>query len=93
MTTAPSSRALGRGVSQLIPSSTVTTPANQASAALAALRPVPVHIGVLQAAVVLLEDTEQRAEDEGTLAATRETVTLLRAAMDRGVESVEDDTR
>jgi len=82
VTTAPSPR-LGRGVRQLIPQSPAATPADQATAALAALRTVPVHIGVLQAAVVLLENAERETADEGIRTAVQETVGLLHEAMSR----------
>ncbi|MET9297626.1 hypothetical protein [Streptomyces sp. NPDC003077] len=81
---APQGRALGRGVSQLIPQQdTAASPAEQARAALAALKTVPVHIAVLQAAVLLLDDPARTAADETALAAARETVALLRAALDQ----------
>ncbi|MFJ8078765.1 hypothetical protein ACIQ7Q_33735 [Streptomyces sp. NPDC096176] len=74
-------RALGRGASTLIPQSATASPADQAAAALAALRTVVVHVGVLQAAAVLLEETARTAGDESSRAAARHTVALLRAAM------------
>lgn len=84
VTTAPGrDRALGRGVSQLIPQPGAhTTAADAAAAALAALRTAPVQVGVLQAATTLLEaigagETPDEAVEE-TAAAT---AALLRAAM------------
>ncbi len=76
-------RGLGRGVSQLIPQAPSATPADQAATVLAALQPVPVHLGVLQAAVVLLDSTACLSPDEQTRQAATATVELLRAAMDR----------
>ncbi|WP_434600017.1 hypothetical protein [Streptomyces sp. A5-4] len=88
MTTAPAQpsrdRALGRGVSTLIPQSATTSPAEQAAAALAAIQTVPVHVGVLQAAMVLLEEAGRSSEDETMKAAIVTTVTMLRTAMDQG---------
>ncbi|TSB31168.1 hypothetical protein FNJ62_07305 [Streptomyces benahoarensis] len=42
----PRDRALGRGVSTLIPQSSPVSPADRATAALAAIETVPVHVGV-----------------------------------------------
>ncbi|MFI8930632.1 hypothetical protein ACIG3E_23510 [Streptomyces sp. NPDC053474] len=78
-TTSPRDRALGRGVSALIPQEAPATAADRATAALAAIRSVPVHVGVLQAAVVLLE--EAVSEDSARAAVTADTVALLKAAI------------
>ncbi|MFE5772693.1 hypothetical protein ACFQ7O_30520 [Streptomyces sp. NPDC056485] len=56
-------------------------PAEQAFAALAALSTVPVQVGVLHAAVVLLEATADRCEDEQLKAAVEATVAHLCEAM------------
>jgi hypothetical protein len=76
-------RALGRGVATLIPQSGAVSPADRAAAALAAIQTVPVHVGVLQAAVVLLEEMGHTSEDEATRAAVGTTVTMLRTAIDQ----------
>ncbi|MEU3189517.1 hypothetical protein ABZ686_02480 [Streptomyces sp. NPDC006992] len=73
-------RGLGRGVSQLIPQAD-GGPAEEATAMLAALRTVPVHVGVLQAAALLLEETARTGNEEATRQAAASTVQLLRAAM------------
>ncbi|MEV7416620.1 hypothetical protein [Streptomyces sp. NPDC089919] len=80
MTAPARDRGLGRGVAQLIPPSP-SAPAEQAAAALAALSAVPVHVGDLQAAVVLLRATACQAEDEQLRAAADATVARLREAM------------
>lgn len=77
--------ALGRGVATLIPSAPGPLPdsaADRARAALAGVRTVPVHLGVLQAAVVLLEDRARSSEDETERAAASATVAMLREAME-----------
>ncbi|MFF3276599.1 hypothetical protein ACFYWU_37570 [Streptomyces chrestomyceticus] len=61
MTTTPTPRALGRGVAQLIPQPGDIGAAGRATASLAALRTVPVHAGVLEAAAALLEDLQDPA--------------------------------
>ncbi|WP_079027451.1 hypothetical protein [Streptomyces rimosus] len=73
--------ALGRGISNFFPRSADTSPTDQAAAALAALQTVPVHVGVLQAAVVLLEEAERAEGDERARETVSATVALLRAAM------------
>ncbi|MFH8411224.1 hypothetical protein ACH4FX_41630 [Streptomyces sp. NPDC018019] len=57
--------------------------AGRAAASLAALRTIPVHAGVLEAAVALLEELQNPAcgEDVATVAAAAVTVTLLRQAL------------
>lgn len=84
MTTAaaqpPRDRALGRGISTLIPQASAT-PAEQAAAVLAAMRTVPVRIGVLQAAAVLLEGRVRVTQDEAERAAAATTVAILRSAI------------
>ncbi|MER8233240.1 hypothetical protein [Streptomyces sp. NPDC094049] len=77
----PRDRALGRRVSTLIPSSTAQTPADLAAAALAAVRTIPVQTGLLQAAVVLLEEMERTTGDENTRSTAAATVQLLRTAV------------
>lgn len=73
-------RALGRGVSTLVPQ------AEQAASALAVVHTVPVHVGVLRTAVLLLEETG-RTSDGGTVKATAAMrVVMLRTA-------TEQDTR
>ncbi|NXY94456.1 hypothetical protein HYE82_08630 [Streptomyces sp. BR123] len=80
--TAPSrDRGLGRGVAKLIPPSPAA-PAEQAVAALAALSSVPVQVGVLQAAVVLLDATACRSDDDQLRSAAESTVAHLRKAME-----------
>ncbi|MFF3277176.1 hypothetical protein ACFYWU_40600 [Streptomyces chrestomyceticus] len=81
--TTPAPRALGRGVAQLIPQPGDISAAGRATASLAALRAVPVHAGVLEAAVALLEDLQDPARDtdDATVAAEAATVTLLRRAL------------
>ncbi len=83
---APSAReralGLGRGVHSLIPGpDTPLTPADQATAALAALKAVPVQLGVLQAAVVLLDAMAHTTDDEATRTAAQTTAELLRDAV------------
>ncbi|GAA2266139.1 hypothetical protein GCM10010232_68100 [Streptomyces amakusaensis] len=75
--------ALGRGVSTLIPQSAVLSPAEHAAAALAAIRTVPVHVGVLQAAIHLLEEKSQTTDDPISKATVDATVALLREAVER----------
>ncbi|CAM5304449.1 hypothetical protein SAVIM338S_00498 [Streptomyces avidinii] len=70
-------RGIGRGVSTLIPQSAT----DQAMAALTGLQTVPVHVGLLQAAALLLEDAARTAPDEPTRSAMARTAGLLRAAM------------
>ncbi|MER8237388.1 hypothetical protein [Streptomyces sp. NPDC094049] len=77
----PRDRALGRGVSTLIPQSAPQAPADLAAAALAAIRTVPVQADVLQAAIVLLQEMERTAEDEHTRSTAAATVQLLGAAV------------
>ncbi|MGE7386495.1 hypothetical protein ACQKM2_13565 [Streptomyces sp. NPDC004126] len=81
MTTPSRERGLGRGVAQLIPQSPAA-PAEQAAAALAALLTVPVHVGVLQAAVVLLDATTCQSDDGQLRAAAQATVAHLRKSME-----------
>ncbi|MER7998367.1 hypothetical protein [Streptomyces sp. NPDC095613] len=83
----PRDRALGRGVSTLIPQSAAVSPGDRAAAALAALQTVPVHVGVLQAAVVLLEETARTGEDDASRSAAATTVDMLRTAIGRGSET------
>jgi hypothetical protein len=61
----------------------VLAPVDEAAAALAAIQSVPVHVGVLQAAVVLLEEMGRTSEDEATRAVVGTTVTMLRTAIDQ----------
>ncbi len=72
-----SQRSVGRGVSTLIPQSAT----DQAMAALTGLETVPVHIGLLQAATLLLEEAARTANDEPTKAAMAKTAGMLRSAM------------
>ncbi|MCX5409848.1 hypothetical protein OHA37_39140 [Streptomyces sp. NBC_00335] len=72
-----SQRIVGRGVSTLIPQSATA----QAMAALTGLETVPVHVGLLQAAALLLEDAARTATDEPAKAAMAKTAGMLRAAM------------
>ncbi len=77
--------ALGRGVSTLIPpgpGTAVDSAADRARAALAGVRTVPVHVGVLEAAVVLLEERSRISDDATERAAAAATVAKLREAMD-----------
>ncbi|MFD9630025.1 hypothetical protein [Streptomyces violascens] len=88
MTNAPQpsrDRALGRGVSLLIPQSAAATvsPADRAAAALAAIQTVPVHVGVLQAAVLLLEEHGRTSDDARTRATVDTTVAMLRTAVEQ----------
>ncbi|WP_338693082.1 hypothetical protein V2W30_01940 [Streptomyces sp. Q6] len=55
--------------------------AGRAAAALAALHPVPVPLGVLQAAVLLLDELTAVGADDETRATAGETARLLRVAM------------
>ncbi|MFD3479884.1 hypothetical protein [Streptomyces sp. NPDC058695] len=58
-------RQLGRGVAALIPQSgTQVSAAGQAAAALAALQTVPVQLGILQAAALLLDELASNGADE-----------------------------
>lgn len=57
------------------------TPAEQAAAVLAGMRSVPVRIGVLQAAVVLLEERVRTTEDDTERRAAATTVAMLRGAI------------
>ncbi|MFI7103222.1 hypothetical protein ACIBK8_28180 [Streptomyces sp. NPDC050161] len=82
----PRDRALGRGVSTLIPQSPPLSPADRATAALAAIETVPVHVGVLQAAAALLEETARTSDDEAAKAAAATTIRLLHAAMSQASE-------
>ncbi|MGC4948704.1 hypothetical protein ACLQ2N_21190 [Streptomyces sp. DT224] len=80
----PRDRALGRGITTLIPQAAQAaqaTPAEQAAAVLTAMRSVPVRVGVLQAAVVLLEERVRATEDEAERAAAATTVAMLRSAI------------
>ncbi|MFF8848034.1 hypothetical protein ACF08N_35940 [Streptomyces sp. NPDC015127] len=56
-TTTPSQRNLGRGVSTLIPQNAT----DRAMAALSGLETVPVHVGLLQTATLLLEESARSA--------------------------------
>ncbi|MER6314442.1 hypothetical protein ABT237_11815 [Streptomyces sp. NPDC001581] len=76
-TPAQSQRSVGRGVSTLIPQSAT----DQAMAALTGLETVPVHVGLLQAATLLLEEAARTATDESTKAAMAKTAGMLRSAM------------
>ncbi|MFF1836422.1 hypothetical protein ACFVXE_19775 [Streptomyces sp. NPDC058231] len=85
MTTAASQpsrdRALGRGITTLIPQAATATPAEQAAAVLAGMQTVPVRVGVLQAAVVLLEERVRTTEDDTERRAAATTVAMLRGAI------------
>ncbi|MFG2520191.1 hypothetical protein [Streptomyces sp. NPDC048527] len=75
-------RQLGRDVAALIPQSgSEVSAAGQAAAALAALQTVPVQLGVLQAAALLLDELGSSGADDETRATAEETARLLRAAM------------
>ncbi|MFE6974172.1 hypothetical protein [Streptomyces sp. NPDC057682] len=74
-------RALGRGITTLIPQSASATPAEQAAAVLTAMQSVPVRVGVLQAAVVLLEERVRATDDPAERAAAATTVAMLRGAI------------
>lgn len=50
-------------------------------AALTGLETVPVHVGLLQAAALLLEDAARTADDEPTKAVMVRTAGMLRSAM------------
>lgn len=81
----PSPRtALGRGVSTLIPGPAASS-GEQAAAALAALRTATVHVGVLQAAAVLLNELARTGED-GT---TRETAATTAALIEQAMRTAE----
>ncbi|MFG2227653.1 hypothetical protein [Streptomyces sp. NPDC048644] len=82
----PRDRALGRGVSTLIPQSSPLSPADRAAAALAAIETVPVHVGVLQAAAALLEESARTSDDETARTAAATTIRLLHTAMGQGSE-------
>jgi hypothetical protein len=77
----PRDRALGRGITTLIPQAETATPAEQAAAVLAGMQSVPVRIGVLQAAVVLLEERVRTTEDDTERRAAATTVAMLRGAI------------
>lgn len=78
----PPPRSLGRGVALLIPQSdSAVSAADQAAAALAAVQTAPVHLGVLQAATVLLEEMATTGKDEPTRETAAATAGLIRAAM------------
>lgn len=82
MTSSLQPRQLGRGVAALIPQSgSEASAAAQAAAALAAVRTVPVQLGVLHAAVLLLEGLPKGEPDDAAYEAARETAGLLRTAM------------
>ncbi|MGW7415263.1 hypothetical protein [Streptomyces sp. NPDC054863] len=93
MTTAPAQPpyrdrdrpALGRGVSTLIPSGpggpAPDSAPDRARAALAGVRTVPVHAGVLEAAIVLLDERARTSDDETERAVAGATVAMLRAAL------------
>ncbi|MEV8455067.1 hypothetical protein AB0467_07400 [Streptomyces sp. NPDC052095] len=90
MTTAsaqpPRDRALGRGITTLIPQAATeppATPAEQAAAVLTAMQSVPVRVGVLQAAVVLLAERVRATDDPAERAAAATTVAMLRSAIGR----------
>ncbi|MCX5206511.1 hypothetical protein OG897_34535 [Streptomyces sp. NBC_00237] len=71
-------------MSTLIPSgpgTAVDSAADRARAALAGVRTVPVHVGVLEAAVVLLEERARISEDGTERTAAAATVVKLREAM------------
>ncbi|MFF4741303.1 hypothetical protein ACFY2W_36280 [Streptomyces sp. NPDC001262] len=72
---------LGRPLSTLIPQTAPVSAAEQAMASLAALQTIPVHVGVLQAAVTLLEETARSAGEEADREAAAATAALLRSAM------------
>ncbi|MDK9496157.1 hypothetical protein QEZ40_000499 [Streptomyces katrae] len=76
-TSTPSQRGIGRGVSTLIPQSAT----DQAMAALTGLETVPVHVGLLQAATLLLEEAARNTADETTKSAMAKTAAMLRSAM------------
>jgi hypothetical protein len=74
-------------VSTLIPSgpgTVVDSAADRARAALAGVRTVPVHVGVLEAAVVLLEERARISDDGTERTAAAATVVKLREAMLNG---------
>lgn len=73
----PSQRVIGRGVSTLIPQSAT----DQAMASLNGLATVPVHVGLLQAAALLLEDAARTAADEATTTAMTRTADMLRSSI------------
>jgi hypothetical protein len=82
-TTPHRDRPLGRPLSTLIPQNAPASSTAQAAAALAALQTVPVHIGVLEAAALQLEDRAQSHEDEAARETAAATATLLRTAMEQ----------
>ncbi|MET9416905.1 hypothetical protein ABZY03_22485 [Streptomyces klenkii] len=76
-------RALGRGVTALIPADPdAQTPAARARAALAAVQTAQVPLVVLDGIAGLLAELEQQAGDEETRQAAREAVDYLRALTD-----------
>ncbi|MFF8917265.1 hypothetical protein ACF08M_29115 [Streptomyces sp. NPDC015032] len=77
----PRDRVLGCGITTLIPQTATATPAEQAAAVQAAMQSVPVRVGVLQAAAVLLEERVRATEDGAERAAT--TISMLRSAIDQ----------
>ncbi|MFE1954566.1 hypothetical protein ACFW9D_29325 [Streptomyces sp. NPDC059524] len=78
----PLTRQLGRGMAALIPQTdTEVSAAVQAASVLAALQPVPVQLGFLQAAMLLLEGLATTTTDAATKATATETGRLLQAAM------------
>ncbi|MEU2563676.1 hypothetical protein ABZ626_30760 [Streptomyces longispororuber] len=79
VTTPPRDRSLGCGVSALIPPAGAGSATDRATATLAALRTVAVHVGVLQAAVVLLEE-EQPGADPARAGAIASSVARPRSA-------------
>ncbi|MEV5508797.1 hypothetical protein [Streptomyces orinoci] len=68
-------------MSNFFPQSASTSPTEQAAASLAVLKTVPVQVGVLQAAVVLLEEAARTTEDKAAHETVTATIGLLRAAM------------
>ncbi|MFI5634219.1 hypothetical protein ACIA8E_33595 [Streptomyces sp. NPDC051664] len=80
----PRDRALGRGITTLIPQAATATPAEQAAAVLAGMQSVPVRIAVLQAAVVLLEERVRTTENDAERRAAATTVAMLRGAIGQG---------
>ncbi|KOG53523.1 hypothetical protein ADK76_27180 [Streptomyces griseoflavus] len=83
MTSTPAPPALGRGLAQLIPQPGDASAVGRAAASLAALRNVPVHAGVLEAAVALLEELQDPAHgaDDAAVATAAATISLLRQAL------------
>ncbi|MFJ7586703.1 hypothetical protein ACIQZO_04745 [Streptomyces sp. NPDC097617] len=79
--TAPRDRAaLGRGVAQLIPPVSAD-PVQQAAAALSGLATATVPVAVLHAALLLLEATACRSEDDKMRAVAERTTGHLRNAL------------